>query len=831
MSIENANSGNISICNNNSIELTSQVEDVLLLMPEIGEEKTSAQTIDDDAKIVVTGDFEIKVNSDIINDQGDVLKKKETEEENVDDDDDDDDDDDGNKITINQVSDRYTNKNNAPAPHIYANQFQISIHAGHEDDLELNLNGSNISSNQGGESTENRINNNNNSLENHHQHINMSNSSNGSINDTKEGESENTAQKLSNKYGVDEAIGHDMKYLFKNTRYYLIKSNNFENVELAKSKNVWSTPRVNEIKLNKAYRECANVLLIFSVAESGRFQGYARLASECRQDPNLQVNWVLPPNLSAKALMGVFKIDWITKNDLNFTKTQHLLNPWNENKQVKIGRDGQEYEPHCGESLCRSFNLNEVITSKTIEEDEPFFLNAYAEINQNLGSIIKKSKQRHVELAEKSKRRERNSRSKSPSPRGKDLQDRHSSSSRDEEKSHSDSTKSGVNGGGQRLANETHSYNNTNNNNYRYRYDHYNSQNNHHSSSSYNGRKRNYYNNQNPTYNNNNNSMQNSDLKSANYGGYIHNQSNGINMDFYNNNNVGHYQNHHHHHHQNSSSLIPLEQQQQQQHHHLQQQQVMFMSAHPIIQNSIQMQPSHQQQQGGEFSASNILTSNSSSSSYKSNTRNRSPTSPKKRRMSPQKYLPVSKDIVLNSTYEEYVAAAAAAAAAAKTRAYNPAEVNAYYQSNPNYPYVNQMGYQVQPALTQQQQPSQFYPNYNGYTNGSTAYGVAGGVSNAYSNSDPKTYNSKYEQDVEEFLRRTATSGSSSSNAIPPTQEIKNSSGYEDRTSSHRSSHKDHKSGSKDREKSDKDYHRSHHHKYRSSSREKTSRRRSKERR
>ena len=60
-------------------------------------------------------------------------------------------------------------------------------------------------------------------------------------------------------------------------------------------------------------KECANVLLIFSVAESGRFQGFARLASECEQDPDLQVKWVLPPSLSAKSLLGVFKLDWITK--------------------------------------------------------------------------------------------------------------------------------------------------------------------------------------------------------------------------------------------------------------------------------------------------------------------------------------------------------------------------------------------------------------------------------------------------------------------------------------------------------------------------------------
>lgn len=65
-----------------------------------------------------------------------------------------------------------------------------------------------------------------------------------------------------------------MDKLFSNTRYFVIKSNNFENVEIAKSKvrgyrlfycvhffffcqSVWSTPPYNEKKLNKAFRVMA----------------------------------------------------------------------------------------------------------------------------------------------------------------------------------------------------------------------------------------------------------------------------------------------------------------------------------------------------------------------------------------------------------------------------------------------------------------------------------------------------------------------------------------------------------------------------------------------
>ena len=91
----------------------------------------------------------------------------------------------------------------------------------------------------------------------------------------------------------------------------MIKSNNFENVSLAKVRNVWSTTRANEIRLNKAYYETKNVLLIFSVKESGKFQGYARLSSA--SNPKKHINWVLPTHMSQKQLSGIFQIDWLSR--------------------------------------------------------------------------------------------------------------------------------------------------------------------------------------------------------------------------------------------------------------------------------------------------------------------------------------------------------------------------------------------------------------------------------------------------------------------------------------------------------------------------------------
>ncbi|XP_059477641.1 YTH domain-containing protein 1 isoform X2 [Neocloeon triangulifer] len=145
-----------------------------------------------------------------------------------------------------------------------------------------------------------------------------------------------------------------LNYLFRGARFFLMKSNNAENIALSKAKGVWSTLPINETKLNQAFRESRNVLLVYSVKESGKFAGFARLATESQRDV-APVSWVLPSGLSAKALGGVFDVDWICRKELPFSKTLHLYNPWNDSKAVKIGRDGQEIEPRVAEELCRLF--------------------------------------------------------------------------------------------------------------------------------------------------------------------------------------------------------------------------------------------------------------------------------------------------------------------------------------------------------------------------------------------------------------------------------------------------------------------------------------------
>ncbi|KAJ7372913.1 YTH domain-containing protein 1 [Desmophyllum pertusum] len=121
---------------------------------------------------------------------------------------------------------------------------------------------------------------------------------------------------------------------FEEARYFVMKSNNHENVALSKAKGVWSTPKANEKKLNATFKRYKNVILIFSVKESGKFQGFARLSSEAKHGGQ-PMPWVLPPGMSAKALGGVFKLEWLNRRELWFSKCLHLRNPWNDNKEVK----------------------------------------------------------------------------------------------------------------------------------------------------------------------------------------------------------------------------------------------------------------------------------------------------------------------------------------------------------------------------------------------------------------------------------------------------------------------------------------------------------------
>lgn len=127
-------------------------------------------------------------------------------------------------------------------------------------------------------------------------------------------------------------------------RYFIVKSNNFRNIEISQQKGIWSTTPRNESRFSKAYLANKLIILIFSVQGSGHFQGYARMTSVISKQRCQDLE-------DDMGLGGVFTVEWLHKESLSFQYTQHIFNQWNDNKEVQISRDGQELDPQAGSQL------------------------------------------------------------------------------------------------------------------------------------------------------------------------------------------------------------------------------------------------------------------------------------------------------------------------------------------------------------------------------------------------------------------------------------------------------------------------------------------------
>ncbi|KAL2456321.1 YTH family protein [Abeliophyllum distichum] len=143
--------------------------------------------------------------------------------------------------------------------------------------------------------------------------------------------------------------GENKKDRLYNTRYFIIKSLNHQNIQLSIKKGLWATQIMNEPILEEAFQNSGKVILIFSVNMSGFFQGYAQMMSSVgwRRDDI----WSQGSGKS-KPWGRSFKVKWLQLHDLPFQKTLHLKNPWNDYKPVKISRDCQELPQDIGEALC-----------------------------------------------------------------------------------------------------------------------------------------------------------------------------------------------------------------------------------------------------------------------------------------------------------------------------------------------------------------------------------------------------------------------------------------------------------------------------------------------
>ena len=149
-----------------------------------------------------------------------------------------------------------------------------------------------------------------------------------------------------------------LSYFFRDSRFFIVKSFNEENVMKSQETGVWSSLPVNQRIFEEAFIRHRNVILFFSIVESGHFQGFARISSELKR--NQEVNWVLSDSFKKRndkdPFNGVlFHVDWICKERLAFGQTSHLFNELNSRKPVKIARDGQEVDSVTGERLALLF--------------------------------------------------------------------------------------------------------------------------------------------------------------------------------------------------------------------------------------------------------------------------------------------------------------------------------------------------------------------------------------------------------------------------------------------------------------------------------------------
>ncbi|CAE7805795.1 CPSF30 [Symbiodinium microadriaticum] len=127
------------------------------------------------------------------------------------------------------------------------------------------------------------------------------------------------------------------------TRYFVIKSSSHKNLVLSIEHKVWATPsRQNQEKLNEAFRTAPHVILLFSVNGSGCFQGYAKMLGPVG-------------HVSTDVFEGFgrsFEVRWLRLDDLDFSEVSDIVNPWNENRSVKVSRDGQELPHAVGRQVC-----------------------------------------------------------------------------------------------------------------------------------------------------------------------------------------------------------------------------------------------------------------------------------------------------------------------------------------------------------------------------------------------------------------------------------------------------------------------------------------------
>ena len=135
------------------------------------------------------------------------------------------------------------------------------------------------------------------------------------------------------------------------TRFFIVKSFNYDNILISMQHGVWSTSPGPTKKLTNAFKNSDHVILIFSVNESRSFQGFAVMENE--PDPNLKEDLFITDEASPIQFADNFKVRWIIQCNQPFHNFEHLpTNPMNEELPIKQSKNGQELPFKLGNYLC-----------------------------------------------------------------------------------------------------------------------------------------------------------------------------------------------------------------------------------------------------------------------------------------------------------------------------------------------------------------------------------------------------------------------------------------------------------------------------------------------
>ncbi|KAK7066156.1 3'-5' RNA helicase ythdc2, partial [Halocaridina rubra] len=130
------------------------------------------------------------------------------------------------------------------------------------------------------------------------------------------------------------------------TRYFIIKASIYKQLEASHQTGLWAFTHATERKIVQAAQN-GPTILVFTLHRGGQFNGYARFSGERSDEKCPDITNVGP------ALGSLYKIEWVKKWNVGFHQTRRLYNPYNDNMQVHMSRDGQEVEANVGEQLIR----------------------------------------------------------------------------------------------------------------------------------------------------------------------------------------------------------------------------------------------------------------------------------------------------------------------------------------------------------------------------------------------------------------------------------------------------------------------------------------------